>query len=85
MSDMSEKVKLGTAPLGYQSPDRETDGGMSLAPKGFKAAVLKARALELATEQFEYRDFDEYHWREIADEVADMMVEFALETHKKLV
>lgn len=85
MDDMSNKVKLGTAPLGYQAPDRETDGGMSLAPKGFRAAALKARALELATEQFEYCDFADYHWKEIANEVADMMVEFALETQKKLV
>ena len=43
MNDMSERVRLGTAPLGYQPPDRETDGGMSLAPRGFADAVIRAR------------------------------------------
>ncbi len=36
-------TQLGMGPLGYMPADRVTDGGMSLAPKGFEAAVLAAR------------------------------------------
>jgi hypothetical protein len=39
-NNMQERVRSGTAPLGYQPPDREHEG-CSLAPKGFAEAVLK--------------------------------------------
>jgi hypothetical protein len=35
---------LGVMPLGAMPANRETDGGMSLAPKGFGAAVIRSRA-----------------------------------------
>lgn len=38
---------------------------------------IRKRALKLAMEQFEYCDFEDYSAREIAEEVADMMVAFA--------
>jgi len=38
-----QEIELGMGPLGYQPPDRKTDAGMSLAPKGFEAAVIRAR------------------------------------------
>ncbi len=37
-------IELGMGPLGYMPADRETDGGISLAPKGFKASVIRSRA-----------------------------------------
>lgn len=39
-----EQIRLGMGPLGYMPSDRVTDGGMSLAPRGFKEAVIRARA-----------------------------------------
>lgn len=41
---------LGILPLGSMPVDRQTDGGMSLAPKGFEAAVVKARSVVNRTE-----------------------------------
>ena len=37
------KIRLGMGPLGFMPEDRETDGRMSLAPKGFYDAVIRAR------------------------------------------
>jgi hypothetical protein len=58
-------IQLGMGPLGYMPENRETDGGMSLAPKGFEAAVIRARVQEsrlLANRSCERYDYEKQAW-----------------------